>query len=118
VGQVLETHARQADFEIGDIDIDGLVLLLGKGRHRTRLSWRCLEGIPELLAGREWVKVGGTFSVEGEPDTLDGYLKGFVGVSTSRWVARVLEEAGIVEVDVGRPLRVRLSDRFAGGESS
>ena len=108
IGQILHTHARGAAFEIGGIDGDGLLLLLGKGRHPTKLSWRCLEGIPGVLASRGWVKVGGKFSVEGEPDTLDDYLKRFTKVLTSRWVARVLVEAGIVEANSDRPLRIRL----------
>ena len=54
------------------------------------------------------MKAGGQFSVEGEPDTLDGYLKRFTRVSTSRWVSRVLVEAGIVEADSDLPLRIRL----------
>lgn len=107
-GQILRTHGRGAAFEIGGVDGDGLSLLLGKGRHPTKLSWRCLEGIPGFLAGGEWMKAGGQFSVEGEPDTLDGYLKRFTRVSTSRWVSRVLVEAGIVEADSDLPLRIRL----------
>jgi len=61
------------------------------------------------LAGRDWTKVGGTYDVEAERQTLDEYLKPFVNRSTSRWVARVLEEVGIVEVDTRRPLTIRLA---------
>ncbi len=107
-GDLLYTNARRAEFEIGEIDSDGLALLLGAGRHSVKLLWACWEGIPDMLSHRGWVKVGGTFSSDGEPDTLDEYLKGFTGVLTSRWVARVLEEAGVVETDRGPPLMIRL----------
>ena len=110
-GQVLYTHARGAAFEVSDIDAQGLVLLLGAGKHRTRFSWECLEGTTGYLAGRDWTKVGGTYDVEGEPQTLDEYLKLHVRRSTSRWIARVLETAGLVEIDTGRPLMIRLSTR-------
>ena len=107
-GDLLYTNARRAEFEIGEIDSDGLVLLLGSGRNSVKLPWACWEGIPAMLSHKDWMKVGGTYLMDGEPDTLDEYLKGFTGTSTSRWVARVLEEAGIVEIDTGPPLMIRL----------
>ena len=107
-GDLLYTNAQRAEFEIGEIDNDGLTLLLGTGRHPKKILWACWEGIPDMLFHKGWVKVGGTFSMDGEPDTLDEYLKGFTGVLTSRWVARVLEEAGVVETDRGPPLMIRL----------
>ena len=107
-GDLLYTNARCAEFEIGEIDSDGLALLLGSGRQSVKLPWACWEGLPNMLSHKGWMKVGGMFSMEGEPDTPDEYLKGFTGVSTSRWVARVLEEAGVVETDRGPPLMIRL----------
>lgn len=61
-----------------------------------------------FLKGRGWVRAGGAFSVDGEPGTVDDYLKTFTKTLVSRWLAVVLERAGIVEVDAGPPLRVRL----------
>ncbi len=107
-GDLLYTNARRAEFEIGEIDSDGLALLLGSGRNSVKLPWACWEGIPAMLSHKEWMKVGGTYFTDGEPDTLDEYLKGFTGVSTSRWVARALEKAGVVETDRGPPLMIRL----------
>ena len=107
-GDLLYTNARRAEFEIGEIDSDGLALLLGSGRQSVKLPWACWEGLPNMLSHKGWMKVGGTYFTDGEPDTLDEYLKGFTGVSTSRWVARVLEEAGIVETDPRPPLMIRL----------
>jgi hypothetical protein len=55
---------------------------------------------------------GGTYVMDGETDTLDEYLKGCISRQTSRWVAVVLKEAGVVRVDEGPPLRVDLIERF------
>ena len=48
------------------------------------------------------------FLPEGEPDTLDEYLKQHVYRQTSRWMARVLEASGLVQVESGPPLKVLL----------
>jgi hypothetical protein len=58
------------------------------------------------------VAAGGTYVVGGERGTLDEYLKGCITRQTSRWVAVVLQEAGVVRVDQGPPLRVELTERF------
>ena len=107
-GDTLHTAARCSPFQVCRIDDEGLVLLLGSGRHRVRLSWDCLEGVVPWLAVRGTIPVGGTHSTEGQPGTLDEYLKGCTAVNTARWVAVVLEAAGIVEVLAERPVRVRL----------
>lgn len=108
VGTRLKTYGRGAEFVVGDLGPRGLVLLLGEGRHRTRLPWACLEGIPDFLRDRGWVRAGGQYSVDGESATLDEHLKASLKTSTSRWLAVVLERAEVVEVDPGPPLRVRL----------
>ena len=91
------------------IDDSGVVLLLGVGQARTRLSWSCLEGIPDFLRGRGWVPVGSVYDTAGSPGTLDGYLKGCVRRATAGWVAVLLEAADLVELDRGRPTQVRLA---------
>lgn len=108
--RTLTTHGRGAAFVVERPERTGLVLLLGKGQHRVVIPWACLEGLPDFLRRRGWVPAGGQFTTEGEADTLDGYLKPWVKVQTSRWLARVLEVAGLVEVDPGRPLHVRLRE--------
>jgi hypothetical protein len=50
--------------------------------------------------------------VEGNPGTLDGYLKGCIKRDTAAWVARVLADAGVVQLDLGPPVRVRLRSGF------
>lgn len=93
------------------MDEAGLVLLLGAGRTPVRLSWPLLEGIGPLLADGRWKRIASTFSVDGEPDTLDGHLKRHIKTATAGWVAVVLETAGLVEIDRTPPARVRVATR-------
>lgn len=109
----LHTFGQGRPFVLERIDTNGIVLLLGRQRNYTPLGWDCLEGIvPFLRRHPGWVPAGGTYVVGGEPDTLDEYLKGCISRQTSRWVAVVLHEAGVVRVDQGPPLRVQLIERF------
>ena len=88
---------------------DGLVLLLGKKEAWTPLPWRALEEIPELLRGRGWIPIGSTYATEAVEGTLDGHLKKYLARATAGWVAVVLENAGVIEIDRSRPARVKLS---------
>jgi hypothetical protein len=109
----LHTLSQGKPFVVERIDNKGIVLLLGKQRNYTPLGWDCLEGIVPFLRRRPgWVPAGGTYVMSGEPDTLDEYLKGCIARQTSRWVAVVLKQAGVVRVDPGQPLRVELIERF------
>ena len=107
-GDMLATPARGASFVIERIDEAGVLLHLGRGRWPIRLTWECLEGIVPYLAGRGWVRIGTTFETEGQPGSLDAYLKDCTKTATASWVAAVLEGAGIVEIDRAQPARVRL----------
>src|SRR6266511_6354921 len=113
-GRELHTPARKARFVVGRIDERGIVLLLGKGGWRTRLSWECLEGIVPFLSERGWIVIGGVYETAGQPGTLDEYLKRCTRTSTSRWVAAVLAEAGIVELSAESPVRLRLTPALQG----
>jgi hypothetical protein len=93
---------------VARVDDRGIVLLLGEQEAWTPLSWECLEGIPLFLAGRDWVEIGTRFETRPDLSTLDGYLKRCLKRATAGWVAAVLERAGVVEIDRGRPARVRL----------
>jgi hypothetical protein len=109
----LHTLGQGRPFVLERIDNNGIVLLLGKQRNYTPLSWDCIEGIvPFLRRHPGWVLAGGTYVVDGELGTLDEYLKGCISRQTSRWVAVVLKEAGVVRVDNGPPLRVELVETF------
>jgi len=103
----LATYGQGVPFEL-DYDADGMVLRLGKGRHASGLPWSCLETIPAFLREqRRWVIAGGYHSVAGKPGTLDAYLKEWQKTDVARWLVRVLTEAGVVDVDNGRPLQLR-----------
>jgi hypothetical protein len=108
-GQRLATPVRAAPFTVESLDGQGVVLGLGPGKWRTRLSWPCLEGIPPFLAGKGWVEIASRYEVQGKAGTLDGYLKQCVKRATAGWVAALLERAGLVEVARSRPAKVRLS---------
>jgi len=57
------------------VDEKGIVLLLGKGRFYTPLTWECLEGIVPFLRRRPgWVSAGGTFVVDRLPTDLVGRI--------------------------------------------
>ena len=104
----LPTPTERATFEIGEMTPDALILLFGPKKTQTAISWACLEGIPDYLRGRQWVRIGANRDVQGDQDALDGYLKGFIKRQAADYVAVVLERAGIVELDRARPARVRL----------
>lgn len=110
-GTRLPTPTGRGMFVVSEIKDSGIVLLLGAQRARTVIPWRALEGIPEFLRGRGWVMIGSVFDTEADASTLDGYLKGFVNRATAGWVAVVLERSGVVEIDRGRPARLRVAQR-------
>ena len=104
-------------FVLERIDHNGVVLPLGKQRNYTPLEWDRLEGIvPFLLRHPGWVPAGGTFVVGGERGTLDEYLKGCISRQTSRWVAVVLQEAGVVRVHEFRGSSYRFRQSLAARE--
>jgi hypothetical protein len=51
-GQELRTPARDMPFWVERIDKEGVVLLLGRKRWPTRLSWSCLEGAVPFIRER------------------------------------------------------------------
>lgn len=61
-----------------------------------------------MLRGRGWVLIGGVYSVDGTPGSLDEHLKGFLKTATAGWVAVVLEKAAVISIDRSRPARARL----------
>jgi hypothetical protein len=101
-----------APFVLERVDGRGVVLLLGKGEWATRLPWQALEEIPEFLRGRGWMRTTGTFDTESPEGTLSAHLKGYVSRETANWVAVVLEQAGVLELDRTRPVTARLRDDF------
>lgn len=111
-GSRLHTISRSSPFLLDQIDRKGIVLDLAM-RWATRLSWECLEGTVLFLRARGWVRAGGIHSLQSAPGSLDEYLKGCVKRDTTNWVVVVLRDAGVIEVDAGPPLMLRLSPAFA-----
>jgi hypothetical protein len=62
----------------------------------------------EQSFGVGWIVIGGRRDVMGNPGTLDGYLKDYMKRDTAGWVAALLESAGVVELERGRPGRMRV----------
>ena len=60
------------------------------------------------------MRIGGVFSTDSDPGTLDGYMKQYIKRATANWVASLLAEAGVIEVDRERPAKVRLRPDSAG----
>ncbi len=86
-----------------------LVLLLGANQAHTPLPWSCLEGIPDFLRDRGWVRTGSKFSTDADEGTLDAYLKKCLKRSTANWVAEVLRRAGVVEISAATPVSLKLN---------
>jgi hypothetical protein len=110
-GARLHTISRPSPFLLDKIDGRGIVLKLAM-KWATRLSWECLEGTAPFLRGRGWVRAGGVHSIHSIPGSLDEYLKGCVYRDTTNWVAVILRDAGVVRVDPGPPLIVRVAPTF------
>lgn len=109
-GQQLRTVAHNEPFKVGAVSDESLILLVGKKLNQTVIRWEQLEVALDELPHRKWLVVGGEFKTEGDPQTLDGALKKHViKRSIASYVAPVLVEASLAEVDGGRPLRIKLT---------
>ena len=107
-GELLPTPTGRGRFKVERYTPEGLVLLLGTKEAWTPLPWRAMEGVPDLLRGRDWVAIGSLYSTDSQPGSLDEYLKSFLKRATAGWVAVVLERAGVLAIDRSRPARVKL----------
>ena len=107
VGQTLPTPSGKGSFSITSIDDGGIRVDKIKGVH---IKWPALEGIVPYLLGKHNVKIGAKKDVNGEPGTLDAYLKDKVSPTmTASYVAAMLEQAGVVEYVHQRPMGVKLA---------
>lgn len=108
-GAKLYSVPGRAQFEVKELSDDALVLLFGQKKTRTVIRWSYLEGVSSFLEGKAWVEIGAVHKVSGVAGTLDGYIKGCgLRRTTGGYVAAVLLDAGIVDVDPSRPARIRL----------
>jgi hypothetical protein len=112
-GERLPTPTGTAHFVVDKIDSTGVTLLFGPKRTPTFFDWDCLEGVVGYMKGRDWVAVGANRVLAGNPDTLDGYLKQHVPRQTANYIAVLLSQAGVLDLDDGRPARVRLSAEWS-----
>ena len=110
-GMILRTVPARAPFKVQKLSEGALVLLFGKKRTPTTLPWPCLESAMRLLMQGDWIEIRSVHDVEGVPGSLDGHIKSNGGPAraTGGYVAAVLEAAKVVDVDLNRPARVRLS---------
>ena len=111
-GVPLLTPTGRGRFSVARYSSDGIVLLLGAKEAVTPMPWRALEETPDFLRGRGWVFIGSVYSTEGTPGTLDAHLKRYLNRATAGWVAVVLERAGVLAIDRGRPSRVKLAHEW------
>jgi hypothetical protein len=108
VGTQLRTPSMGAPFRVGQMSETKLYLDLAMA-HRTGITWQCLEGAAEELRDKGWVKSAGRHSRDGEPGTLDAYLKEHGPYrDVTNWVAGVLGEAVIADLEIGPPLMLRI----------
>jgi hypothetical protein len=108
--QQLHTFAGGVTFLVADISDNALVLLVGKQRTPTIVRWEKLAAALDDLPHHQWIDVGSTFNVDGDPQTLNGALKQrVIKRAIANYVAPVLVSAGLAEVDGGRPLRIKLT---------
>ena len=116
-GMILRTVPDRAQFEVQKLSEGALVLLFGKKRTRTAIPWPCLESVMRLL-----VK-GGLDRKSGRSMTSRGCRGPWMATSsrtadrprtTGGYVAAVLEAARVVEVDLNRPARIRISKDIGG----
>ena len=106
--RTLFTVRGGARFEVDSLAPDAVELLFGGSKTRTVIRWTCLEGIPAFLHEKGWVEIGATHSVTVKPGTLEAYLRTCLRRSTGGYVAALLAEADIIDVDPRKPAKIRL----------
>ena len=62
-----------------------------------------------------WVEIGATHSVTVKPGTLEAYLRTCLRRSTGGYVAALLAEADIIDIDPRKPVKIRLKRRTGHG---
>lgn len=106
-GELLATPTGRGQFKVAHYTTEGLVLLLGAKEAWTPLPWQAMEGVPNFLRGRDWVAIGGLYSTDSQPGSMDEYMKSYLKRATAGWVAVVLERAEVLVINRSRPARVK-----------
>lgn len=104
---VLKTPSGKAQFEFYHIDSEKVVIKTEGGNY-IKIPAPCFEDAPDFLRGRGWIRIGALHDTSlGE--TLDSFVKRFTsGTSVASYIAPILEEAEIVEIDRRLPAKIRL----------
>ena len=105
-GSELKTPVQAREFLVESIQPSRVTLILGEG-FRTPIPAECWDGIPRFLRGKGWVAIGSTRG-KTKPGTLEHYVDGFIPRRAANYVASVLEQVGVVEIDRHKPSSVRL----------
>jgi hypothetical protein len=106
-GATLETLTRREPFVFAGYRDEAVVLLLGPQRSRMPIPWQVWEDLGAWLAARGWTELGAGRGQPTSSDSLNGFLDARISRSVGLYVAAILVEAGLVEADGGRPLRIR-----------
>lgn len=108
---ILTTPSGRATFELYHIDGEKSIMKTSGGTC-IKLPSSCFEDAPGFLRGRGWVKIGASHKTpRSTNETFDDFLKSHCyGVSVASYVAAILEEAGMVEIDRSRPAKIRLKE--------
>ncbi len=112
-GAVLSTLTGRGQFIVADIGARGPILLLGPKQARTLIPWTALEGVPRFLGAEGWTVIGMVFNQEADPTTLHGHMMRFVNRASANYVARLLEEAKVVQIDRRPSAKVRVRPDFS-----
>jgi hypothetical protein len=108
IGSPLKTPSGYAEFTVSNIRSNEVILEIGETKNELRIPAACFEGAPDFLRDKGWIRISAKHG-EANVDTFDGYVQGFTrGISAASYVAPILEEAGIVEIDRSRPAKLRL----------
>lgn len=109
IGSVLRTPSGNAEFTMSNIRSNEVVIEIGKKKAELRIPATCFEVVPDFLRDKGWIRISSTHGTA-NVGTFDEYVQGFThGTSAASYVAPILEEAGIVEIDRSRPAKLRLN---------
>ncbi|MBN2251858.1 MAG: nucleoside triphosphate pyrophosphohydrolase [Candidatus Altiarchaeota archaeon] len=109
--RVFHTPSKRGRFTIDSID-KNYIRIRTRGGNVLRIASRCFDDAASFLSGKEGVPIGAR---HGKPErgSFDWFVQTYTGgVSAASYVAPILEEARIAEINRGRPNRIRLIERF------
>lgn len=106
-GDRLPTPSERGVFEIGELTDESIVLLFGAERTPTRIPWRLVEKALSEVPSSGWMQIGAVHASESPAGSFEALLKPALQRSTANYVAALLERAGALDIDRGRPQRVR-----------